>query len=193
MKKQYLLSVSLLLAALLCVGCNRRNTSQQHDLKQSKIVVLLPGETGDLSWNDSNYQGILFCEEHLNIDIECITRVQESESEIILTEYAQKGYDLICATGAQFDEPVNTVAPDFPETTFCIINGEKCEYDNVALINPKEQEASYLAAVITGNLKEDTIGIIAGYPNASMEQLLAIYERKTKETAEKTGFHGKLP
>ena len=187
MKKRYIIIFSFLLIIFFLSGCVCLSTSQPRDLKAGKFVVLLPGETGDLSWNDSNYEGIQACKEHLNIEIECITNVQEFEFEMILTEYGEKGYDLICAAGTQFDEPVNTVAPNFPETIFCVINGEKCEYDNVTLINPKEYEASYLAAVIAGNLNENTIGVIAGYPNSSMEYLLDIYEYKTRATAEENG------
>lgn len=188
MKKIYIFIAFFLIEIFILSGCNNSVEPQQHDLKTSKIAVFLPGKIGDLSWNDSNFEGILLCEEQLNVEIECITDVQESEFEVILTEYGEKGYDLICAAGTQFDEPVNAVAPHFPNTIFCLINGKKCEYDNITLINPKEYEASYLAAIIAGYQKEEITGIIAGYPNDSMEELLDIYEKNTRKTTEKNGI-----
>lgn len=187
MKKRSIFIIYFILTAFFLCGCTNSAASAEHDLKTSKIVVLLPGKTGDLSWNDSNYEGILFCEELLDIDIECVTDIQETKYEMLLTEYGEKGYDLICAAGTQFDEPVNSVAPYFPDSIFCVINGEKCENKNVTLINPKEFEASYLASVITGYQQEEITGIIAGYPNSSMEQLLNIYEANVRKTAEENG------
>ena len=46
---------------LLLWGCALQNHSPRRELKNSRIVVLLPGEGGDLSWNDTNMEGISYC------------------------------------------------------------------------------------------------------------------------------------
>lgn len=167
---------------ILLIGCSGEKKEAEKSLKDSKIVVLLPGEMGDLSWNDMNYEGILKCEREFGIQIECEFNVQESEFELMLAKYGDAGYDLVCTSGTQFNEAVNTIAPKYPETIFCIINGDKCERDNVALIRLKEYEASYLAAMIAGNVEEKgIIGMIGGYPNSAMERLLDVYEEYTRE------------
>ena len=57
--------------------------------------------------------------------------------ESTFREYAERGCDLIMSAGSQFDEAVATVAPNYPDTTFCVVNGSKCDGDNVAPIFPE--------------------------------------------------------
>ena len=188
--RHFLLSVFLvMLAGIFFAGCHGNSKDTEKNLKDSKIVVLLPGEAGDLSWNDMNYEGVQICREKYGIDIKCEFNVQEAEFEIMLQRYGEEGYDLILASGMQFTEAVNTVASKYPKTTFCIINGNKCEHSNIALINIKEYEASYLASIIAGNIeKNGKIGMIAGYPNSAMQKLLDVYEENMKELLQKRGI-----
>lgn len=180
---------AIMITTLFFGGCSVAGTKSEKNLKDSKIVVLFPGKIGDLSWNDMNYEGVEICREKYNIDIKCEFNVQETEFELMLAYYGKQKYDLILASGMQFNEAVNTVAPSYPDTTFCIINGSKCEHSNIALINIKEYEASYLASVIAGNIEENgNIGMIAGYPNSAMKQLLDVYEKNMKELLQKRGI-----
>ncbi len=174
---------------LLLWGCALQDHGPRRDLKNSRIVVLLPGEGGDLSWNDTNMEGISYCEEKLGITIECRKNVQETEFEQVLVECAEKDYDLVLASGEQFTDSVNTTAERYPDTFFCIINGIRADQENVASVRPREYEASEMAAVITGNIAETgTIGMIAGYPNEGMEHLLDVYEEKVREILEERGM-----
>ncbi|MFW5668704.1 MAG: BMP family protein [Acetivibrio ethanolgignens] len=188
--RHFVLSVFIvMLAGLYLVGCRGNNKNTEKNLKDSKIVVLFPGETGDLSWNDMNYEGVQICRKKYGIDIKCEFNVQEAEFEMILKRYGDNGYDLILASGMQFSEAVNIVASKYPDTTFCIINGNKCEHSNIALINIKEYESSYLASIIAANIEEnEKIGMIAGYPNSAMEKLLDVYEENMKELLQKRGI-----
>lgn len=173
---------------LLLWGCALRDHSPRRELKNCRIVVLLPGEDGDLSWNDTNMEGISYCEEKFRITIECMKNVQEAEFEQKLIECGEKGYDLVLASGEQFTDPVNTTAERYPDTFFCIINGIRADRENVAAVRPREYEASNMAAVITGNITETGIlGMIAGYPNEGMEHLLDVYEERVREILEERG------
>jgi basic membrane protein A len=174
---------------IMLAGCSAQKNEEKISLANSKIVVLLPGEAGDLSWNDMNYEGILTCQEDLGITIECEFNLQEVEFEMKLTEYAQAGYDLICSAGNQFAEAVNSVAQQYPDTTFCMINGDEGKFDNIGRIRLKEYEASYLAALIAGNLTEQgVIGMIGAYPNTAMKGLLNNYEGYMKEILKERGI-----
>lgn len=93
------------------------------------------------------------------------------------------------AAGSQFDDAVSVVAPRFPDTTFCVVNGSFCQGRNVAPIFPKEYEASYLASIIAGNItRSGILGIIAGYPNAPMEHLLDVYEKNAMDIISQRGI-----
>lgn len=174
---------------LLLWGCAVQDHSSRKKLEEYKIVVILPGEEGDLSWNDTNMEGISYCEEKFQINIECIRNVEEEEAEQVLMECAKNGYDLVLTAGEQFTDSVNTVARQYPDTFFCIVNGIRADYENVAAVKPREYEASNMAAVITGNITEaGIIGMIAGYPNEGMEHLLDVYEKKVRSILEERGI-----
>ena len=164
---------------LLLSSCGRASSgSPGAQDPPPKKAAILPGMIGDQSWNKTNYDGILKCREDLGVDLEYMENVAESDFEAVLTSYAQQGYGLVIAAGSQFDEAVAAVAPDYPETTFCVVNGSYCGGKNVAPVFPKEYEASYLASIIAGNVTQSgTLGVIAGYPNTPMEHLLDVYEK----------------
>lgn len=156
-----------------------------------KIVLLLPGPINDQSWNATNYAGLQASNEKLGTNMEYVENVQSSDFESTFREYAERGYDLILSAGSQFDEAVATVAPNYPDSTFCVVNGTKAEGDNVAPIFPKEYEASYLASIIAGNVSEKgQFGTIGGFPNEPMENLMSVYEKNAVAIAEGRGISG---
>lgn len=75
--------------------------------------------------------------------MEYAENVQAADYESTFRNYAECGYNLIMAAGTQFDEAANKVAANYPNTTFCVVNGIVAKGANVAPIFPKEYEASY--------------------------------------------------
>ena len=178
-------------ASILTAGGCRQAVadSPAAEHRTEKMVAILPGMIEDQSWNKINYEGILKCRETLGVDLEFVQNVTESDFEAVLTEYGSQGYGLVMAAGSQFDDAVSVVAPRFPDTTFCVVNGSFCQGRNVAPIFPKEYEASYLASIIAGNItRSGILGIIAGYPNAPMEHLLDVYEKNAMNIISQRGI-----
>lgn len=156
-----------------------------------KIVLLLPGPINDQSWNATNYAGLVACNETLGTNMEYVENVQAADFEASFREYAERGYDLILSAGSQFDEAVGVVAPNYPDTTFCVVNGSKSDGANVAPIFPKEFEASYVASIIAGNVSENgQFATIGGFPNTPMEHLMDVFERNSIAVAEGRGLAG---
>ncbi|MFT4006409.1 MAG: BMP family protein, partial [Lacrimispora sp.] len=156
-----------------------------------KIVLILPGPINDQSWNATNYAGLVACNEKLGTNMEYVENVQASDYESTFREYAERGYNLIMAAGSQFDEAVAAVAPNYKDTTFCVVNGSKSDGDNVAPIFPKEYEASYIASIIAGNVtKNGNFATIGGFPNEPMEHLMDVYEKNSVKIAESRGISG---
>lgn len=184
---RWFLPAAAVLLVILAGGCRRAAPElTDHDYR---MVAILPGVIDDQSWNKTNYEGIIKCRETLGVDLEYVEDVAESDFEAVLREYAGQGYGLVLAAGSQFDDAVAVVAPEYPETTFCVINGSFCNGKNVAPVFPKEYEASYLASIIAGNLTESGIlGIVAGYPNTPMEHLLDVYEKNAIALAAERGI-----
>ena len=154
-----------------------------------KIVLLLPGPINDQSWNATNYAGLLKANETLGTKIEYVENVQAADFESTFRNYAERGYDLIMAAGTQFDEAANKVAASYPNTKFTVVNGMLANGANVAPIFPKEYEASYIAALIAGEVSDKgQFATIGGFPNDAMEKLLDVYEKTAVDLAKARGL-----
>lgn len=158
------------------------------DQAAEKMVLILPGPINDQSWNATNYAGLVAANESLGTDIEYVENVQDADFESTFRNYAERGYGLIMAAGTQFDEAANVVAPNFPDSMFCVVNGLRADNDNVAPIFPKEYEASYMGALIAGQISpKGQFGTIGAFPNEQMEDLLDVYEHIAVEVAKEKG------
>lgn len=179
--------------SLSLVGCasggeeeEESNGSAAGDLK---IVLLLPGPINDQSWNATNYAGLVKCNETLGTNMEYVESVQASDYESTFRNYAERGYDLIMAAGTQFDEAANTIAADYPDVMFTVVNGLVADGPNVAPIFPKEYEASYMAGILAGEVTENgQFGVIGAFPSELMENLLDVYEEIAVEVASENGI-----
>lgn len=184
MKKNLLFVLLGLAIILMSVG-----TAAAKEPGDYKMALILPGYINDQSWNATNYAGLVKSNETLGTKIEYIENVQAADYESTFRNYAERGYDLILAAGTQFDEAANKVAADYPDTVFCVVNGYKSTGPNVAPIFPREYEASYIAALIAGEVTEKgQFGTIGGFPNEAMENLLSVYEKVGVEIAKERGI-----
>lgn len=105
-----------------------------------KIALILPGSIDDQGWNATNNAGAEAAQEQLGCTIDVIESVPAEEYESTFTEYGEKGYDLIMAAGSQFDEAATAVAPQYPDSIFCVVNGQVADSPNQIPIFPKEYE-----------------------------------------------------
>ncbi|MDO5716042.1 MAG: BMP family protein [Tissierellia bacterium] len=190
-----LLIAGSLFALTGCGGKNEQAADGKKDGVKApgdyKIALILSGPINDQSWNATNYAGLKACNESLGTNMEYIENVQAADYESTFRNYAERGYDLVMAAGTQYDEAANKVAADYPDTTFCVVNGLVANGDNVAPILPKEYEASYMAALIAGEVSENGhFGTIGGFPNDLMVQLLDVYEKVAVEIAQERGLEG---
>lgn len=178
MKKAFMLFLSLVLTtAIFAGGAQESDSGEKGGASDYKIVLILPGPINDQSWNATNYSGLVACNDELGTNMEYIENVQASDYESTFRNYAERGYDLIMAAGTQFDEAANKVAPSFPDTTFCVVNGMISSGPNVAPIFPKEYEASFLAGVMASFVTESgNIASVGGFPNKAMVDLLDVYD-----------------
>ena len=201
MKRRTLaLMLAVVMAFGLLAGCGNKDDktpddkgNTQTDGKKTaadvKIVLLLPGDINDQGWNASNYAGVVACNEQLGTSMEYVEAVQDADFESTFREYAVKGYDIIMAAGSQFDEAAATVAAQYPDTLFMVVNGSNFDGDNLCPLFPKEYEASYLAAVIAGHLTETgKFGMIGGDPNQAMKDLMAVYGKTAVSIAKERGI-----
>ncbi|MDC7237587.1 MAG: BMP family protein [Sphaerochaetaceae bacterium] len=187
-----LLVSSLALTGIFAQGKSESvESSNEKGIGDLKIVLILPGPINDQSWNATNYAGLVACNEQLGTKMEYLENVQASDYESTFRNYAERGYDLIMAAGTQFDDAANKIAAEYSDSTFCVVNGFRADYPNVSPIFPKEYEASYVAALIAGEVSENgQFATIGGFPNEAMEKLLDVYENVSIDLAKERGLSG---
>jgi basic membrane protein A len=156
------------------------------------------GGLGDKSFNDAANAGLqqaiadgLVCEDNVVTNEANSTGSDRDQN---LQALADAGFNLVIGVGFAFSPGVNTIAPDYPDTSFMIVDGyatcgTACGLTNDAEAIPnvadytfKEQEGSFLvgaAAVLKCQCK--TIGFLGGQTGPLIEKFQAGYEAGAAE------------
>ena len=176
--------ILLLLSALVFVGpaCNRSLYSADDKSKIHVGIVFDIGGKDDRSFNAAAWAGVKCAETGMLPDGK--TSCDKAKFDIVLRDvepgnpvsiepamraFAERGYDLIIGVGFAQGPIMQSVANDYPNLQFAIIDGVIFEADgktpkaNVASLVFKEHEGSYLVGLIAGmTSKTGTLGFIGG-------------------------------
>jgi basic membrane protein A len=124
------------------------------------------GGKGDKSFNDSASRGLSWAAKDFGIKRIELEPGVDADREVNLRNLAMMGYDLIIGVGFLFTDAVSTVADEFPNTKFAIVDGFIPDKPNVVSLNFREQDGSFLVGVIAGMKAKadgkDTIGFVGG-------------------------------
>ena len=149
-------------------------------------MIIAQGGLGDRSYNDLANSGLERAAAEMGVEVQVIESADPvGEAEQLLRTAAESGFDLVITLEYSHFDALARVAPDYPDTTFGIVNIE-VDQPNVVSILFKEHEGSFLAgalaAMVTsmeGNDKvnEDAvIGVIGGVQSAGIDKFLVGYE-----------------
>ena len=150
--------------------------------KPRVALVLSVGGLGDKSFNDSAHEGLMRARDTLPVRVFEGQPTMLAEDERYLRTYAARGFDLIIAVGFLMKSAVLTVARDFPNTKFALIDagldaGEN-PAGNVATLLFREEEGSFLvgaAAALTS--QTGVIGFVGGMDIPLIRKFQAGYEQ----------------
>jgi len=130
------------------------------DLKPALLFDL--GGKFDKSFNESSYNGAEKFKKETGVDYREYEIKGEEEREQALRRFAEDGNNPIVMAGFSWATPLAAIAPEYPETSFTIIDGV-AEAPNVRSVVFKEQEGSYLAGVLAGMAsKTKKVGFVGG-------------------------------
>ncbi len=129
------------------------------------IAMIFPSTIDDMAWSQAMYEGVMSLQEELG-DAR-ISNVSYSENLYdavqvgsAMREYAPN-FDIVIAHGAQYQNIVDDVARDFPNTTFAYGTSYNAMHDNVYAYDPHAEEGAYLAGIIAAHVTETGIvGVI---------------------------------
>ncbi|MCD4685537.1 MAG: BMP family ABC transporter substrate-binding protein [Anaerolineae bacterium] len=177
--------LGLLLVVMLLVsgGMFTPRAEGQGDL--AVALIISQGGLGDRSWNDSAFAGLTLAAAELGVDVFPIeSQDPVGEAEQLLRTAAEAGFDLVITLEYSHFEPLARIAPDYPDTTFAIVN-VVVEGPNVVSIMFDEHTGSFLAGAMAGLVTLDdtieqtngdnVIGVIGGYKSAGIDVFLYGY------------------
>ncbi|SDD26585.1 basic membrane protein A [Paracoccus isoporae] len=116
----------------------------------------------DKSFNEAAYMGAKRWADETGGSYKELEMQSEAQREQALRRLAQSGANPIVMTGFAFGEVLNKVSPDYPDTSFVIIDSV-VEQPNVQSNVFNEGEGSYLAGIMAAQASESgTVGFIGG-------------------------------
>ncbi len=125
-------------------------------------VVFDFGGKNDASFNEGTNKGVMKFTEETGIKVADFETNNEAEFEQVHRRFAQRGNNPILAVGFTQSQALETVATQFGDTQFGIIDSV-VDLPNVRSYLFKEQEGSFLVGIAAAMKSEsDTIGFIGG-------------------------------
>ncbi len=154
------------------------------------ISVLIPGNEKDNGFMEAAYRGYSKIKEKLPVNVSFVSNISATSEEKLLTEalrkLAEAKPDMIIAHGGQCNAPVKTVAAEFPEIKFVVIQGN-VKGENISSYTVNQEQSAWLAGALAGlSTKTNIVGHISGaWPNPGLRARAAFYDglRHTNEKA----------
>lgn len=148
-------------------------------------LIIAQGGLGDGSWNDTAYAGYQAAIETTGIEGRTIeSKDVVAQGEEIMRRAADGGFGLIISLEWIHGEPMQNLAPDYPEVNWVIMNQTR-EGENVASVVFGEHEGSYLAGALAAQVTTDTsiaginddavIGVIGGVKSPGIDKFISGY------------------
>ncbi|WP_424985949.1 BMP family lipoprotein [Microbulbifer sp. S227A] len=117
----------------------------------------------DKSFNEAAFNGASRWAEETGGSFLEIELQSEAQREQALRRFAEAGANPVITMGFAMADPLSTVAPDYPETTFVVVDVSWLEVENLRQVSFAEHEGSYLVGMMAAMAsKTGTVGYIGG-------------------------------
>lgn len=139
-----------LFALTLCVFVGNADAAAPSGKKIH--IAMAQGTRGDKAFNDQAYEGLETAKKDFDIEFDTYESNDLSEIDAALRNYASTGkYDLIISLGSAHAETLATVAADYPEQKFSLVDTLLSKpmpnvHSNAAI----DAEQAFLSGVISG-------------------------------------------
>lgn len=134
----------------------------------------------DKSFNEAAYNGAELYKKETGGNYGDLEISGDAQREQAIRQFAQKGFSPIVVPGFSWATALTTVAAEFPETHFVIIDSV-VDLPNVRSVVFKEQEGSYLVGILAALAsKTGTIGVVPAFNFDLLEAFACGYKQGAK-------------
>ena len=148
-------------------------------LAEPAIIFDLGGKF-DKSFNEAAFNGAQKWAAETGGTFKELEMQSEAQREQALRKLAESGANPVVMTGFAFGDVLNTVAPDFPDTKFAIID-MVVDQPNVKSVVFTEDQGSYLVGMMAAMAsKTGTVGFIGGMDIPLIRKFQCGYEQGAK-------------
>ncbi|HEY2380082.1 MAG TPA: BMP family ABC transporter substrate-binding protein [Terriglobia bacterium] len=176
----------LMACAAVLTGCNRAGYAADDTSKVHVGIVFDIGGKDDHSFNAAALQGVKRAAMDLPIVVRDVEPGDATSVEPAMRAFAERGYDLIIGVGFNQTPIVDSVAKDYPNLNFAIIDGVS-QLPNVASLVFREHEGSYLVGMIAAmTSRSHAIGFVGGMDVPLIRKFEVGYEEGAKAVDPKT-------
>jgi basic membrane protein A len=148
------------------------------------------GQLNDRGFNQLAYQGVKRAQSELGVEMRVLESASDSDYVPNMSSLADEGFDLIIGVGFAQGEAVDTVANEYPDARFVIIDVDQQSLPhkpaNVVGLLFKEEEVGYLAgylAALTAKREPgpDVISSVGGMKEPPVDRFIAGYQAGAKK------------
>ncbi len=131
-------------------------------LAEPALIFDLGGKF-DKSFNEAAFNGAQRWAEETGGTFLEIELQSEAQREQALRRFAEAGANPIVTMGFAMADPLSSVAPDYPDTKFAVVDVNWLDLPNVRQVSFAEHEGSYLAGMMAAMAtKTGTVGFVGG-------------------------------
>jgi basic membrane protein A len=194
MKRSLLL---LGVVALLVAGCGGSSSSTSNTTTEAgkagagkKIGLVTDiGGLNDRGFNHLSYVGLLRAQHDFGVDVKVFQAKSTQDYIPNLSAFARQGYDLTIGVGFTEATAIDTVAKNFPNSKFAIVDVDQTTEPhkpaNLLGLLFKEQETGYLVGYLAGLQEKrrpgpDVIGSVGGQKQPPVDRFIAGYQAGAK-------------
>ena len=149
-------------SAAIFVGADSVSAmAQAADIKPAVIYDM--GGKSDKSFNEGVWNGVKKFQDETGIEVMEFEVTNETQREQAMRRMAERGATVILGVGFAQADAIATVAAEYPETQFSIIDVSWLDAPNLRQYAFKEHEGSYLVGVAAAKAsKTNKVGFIGG-------------------------------
>lgn len=146
-------------------------------------VIYDLGGKFDKSFNESVFNGATKWAEETGGSFREIELQSDAQREQALRRFADGGSNPIVMAGFGWASTLDAVIPDFPDTSFVIIDVGWLDHPNLRQVIFKEHEGSFLVGVAAATAsKSNTVGFVGGMDVPTIQKFACGYVQGVKAT-----------